>query len=300
MRADEGEDMKRLRDDPSRVVILGAGTGGLAMLEMLLQEELVNVVAVADHNPDAPGMARAAELGIATFTDVEEALVASAPCVAFNLTENEMVEAIAADILGAGGIIGGLEAKLMWRMVTDLQAAKEKLEFQASRDELTGLYNRRHMLAEMERELHQAIRYDIPFSLVVIDLDFFKKINDTYGHAAGDVVLKHIANLLRKGVRAADVVGRWGGEEFLVLLPHCTADNALHAAGKWLDTVRSQPVVMPSGETISLTFSAGIAAFKKEDASASIHEVIDLLLARADERLYAAKNAGRGCIVGDA
>lgn len=219
--------MKRLRDDPSRVVILGAGSGGLSMLELLSQESLVNVVAVVDHNPDAPGMALATELGISVYTDIEKALVSSAPCVAFNLTGNEMVEAIASDILGTGAVIGGLEAKLMWRMVTNLHDAKDRLEYQASHDELTGLYNRHHMLKEMERELNQAVRYEVPFSLVLIDLDYFKKVNDTYGHAAGDEVLKYVAQLLKKGARTTDVIGRWGGEEFLVLLPHSTAENAL-------------------------------------------------------------------------
>lgn len=166
--------MKRLRDDPSRVVILGAGSGGLSMLELLSQEELVDVVAVVDSNPDAEGMALAADLRIPVFTDIEKALVSSAPCVAFNLTNNEMVEAIVSDILGTGAVIGGLEAKLMWRMVTNLRDAKDKLEFQASHDELTGLYNRRHMLKEMARELNQAMRYEVPFSLALIDLDRFR------------------------------------------------------------------------------------------------------------------------------
>lgn len=291
--------MKHLRDDPSRVVILGAGSGGLAMLELLSQESLVDVVAVVDHNPDAEGMILAAKLKISTYTDVEKALVSSAPCVAFNLTENEMVEAIASDILGTGAVIGGLEAKLMWRMVTNLHDAKDKLEYQASHDELTGLYNRRHMLKEMERELNQTMRYKVPFSLVLIDLDHFKRVNDTYGHAAGDAVLKCVSRLLKKSARTTDVIGRWGGEEFLVLLPHSTAEDALKATEKWLADITLQPVAIPSGESVPVAFSAGVAAFKQDDASSSINEVIDRLLARADERLYKAKHAGRACVVGD-
>ncbi|MDX8403298.1 MAG: diguanylate cyclase [Mariprofundaceae bacterium] len=291
--------MKRLRDDPSRVVILGAGSDGLAMLELLSKERLVDVVAVVDYNPDAPGMACAAKLGVPTHTDIEKALVSNAPCVAFNLTGNEMVEAIASDILGTGAVIGGLEAKLMWRMVTNLRDAKDRLKFQASHDELTNLYNRRHMLKEMERELNQVMRYDVPFSLVLIDLDYFKNVNDTHGHAAGDVVLKYVAQLLKKGARTTDVIGRWGGEEFLVLLPHSTAGNASQAVEKWLKDVCHQPVSIPSGETVSVAFSAGIAAFKKDDVSASLNEVIDRLLARADEHLYEAKHAGRACVIGD-
>lgn len=291
--------MKHLRDDPHRVVVLGAGVGGLAMIDMLSQEDLVEIVAVVDYDPDAVGVKRANELRIPVYADMEEGLRASAPCVAFNVTGNEMVEAVASDILGAGGVIGGMEARLMWRMVTNLHEAKDKLEYQATHDELTGLYNRRHMLAEMERELNQVIRYHVPFSLALIDLDHFKRVNDTHGHAAGDTVLKHVTSLLKKSARNVDIIGRWGGEEFLVLLPHSEAGDARFAVEKWLDTVASDPVVISSELSITQTFSAGVATFGKGDALPDIQEVIDRLVARADEHLYSAKSAGRGLVVGD-
>jgi diguanylate cyclase (GGDEF)-like protein len=291
--------MKKLRDDPSRVVILGAGRGGAAMIDLLSQEDLVKIIAVVDHDPEARGLKRAAELGIAVYTDIEEALLASAPCVVFNLTGNEMVEAVASDILGTGAVIGGMEARLMWRMVNDLREAKEKLEFQATHDELTGLYNRRHMLAEMERELNQVIRYHVPFSLALLDLDHFKKVNDTHGHAAGDAVLKHVADKLKKSARNVDIMGRWGGEEFLILLPHSKGEDAIRAVEKWLNVVRSEPVEVASDISITPSFSAGVAAYDKSDASGDIQVVIDRVLARADEHLYRAKNAGRGRVTGD-
>lgn len=290
--------MEQLGRDSGRVVILGAGEGGSSMLELLLQDNAVDIVAIVDRNPEAPGLARAAELEIPIFYDIAEALVSSKPCIAFNLTEDEAVETVASDILGVGCVVGGLAAKLMWKMVTDLRHAKVRLEFQAAHDELTDLYNRRHMLNEMERGLHQAIRYGMPFSLALIDLDQFKRVNDLFGHAAGDMVLKHTAQLLRRNIRAADVIGRWGGEEFLVLLPHCTADDALRAVNKWLGIIQQRPVAIPAGESIRVSFSAGIVAYQQEDASADVSEVIDRLLARADERLYAAKHAGRACVVG--
>lgn len=291
--------MKHLRDDPHRVVILGAGGGGLAMIDMLSQEDLVEIVAIVDYDPAAAGVQRANELRIPVYTDMEEGLRASAPCVAFNLTGNEMVEAVASDILGTGAVIGGLEARLMWRMVTNLHEAKDKLEYQATHDELTGLYNRRHMLAEMERELNQVIRYHVPFSLALIDLDHFKRVNDTHGHAAGDTVLKHVAGLLKKNARNVDITGRWGGEEFLVLLPHSGAGDARVAVEKWLDAVASDPVFISSELSITQTFSAGVATFGEGDALPDIQEVIDRLVARADEHLYNAKSAGRRLVVGD-
>jgi len=266
------------------------------MLEMLLQEELVDVVAIVDRDPKAPGLARATELGIPTYARVEDALKACAPCVAFNLTADEKIEAAASEILGKGCVIGGLETRLMWKMVTDLRQAKEKLEFQATHDELTGLFNRRHMIGELERELNQSMRYGVPLSVALIDLDQFKKVNDVHGHAAGDVVLRHVAEKLKQHARATDVIGRWGGEEFLALLPHNNLDSATHAVIKWLESLHNTPIMTPSGEKLTITFSAGVAGFRQEEAG-SVHEIMDRLLSRADERLYIGKRSGRARIV---
>jgi len=291
--------MKRLREDPSRIVILGGGRGGAAMLEMLCDESLTEVVAVVDHNSDAPGIVQAKAMGIPIYTDVEKALVANAPCVAFNLTNNEMVEEIAYGVLGAGGVIGGLEARLLWRMVTDLKEAKKDLEYQANHDPLTGLYNRRFVMDQLDRELGQAIRYEFECSLVLIDLDYFKRVNDTYGHVAGDAVLKQVSGELQKSVRTVDVLGRWGGEEFIVLLPHTNVADAELATQQWLNRVREKPVTLASGEALDISFSAGVAGLLVKDGE-SVQQHIEMLLEKIDSRLYKAKDCGRACVVGDA
>jgi len=291
--------MKRLREDPSRIVILGGGRGGAAMLEMLCDESLTEVVAVVDHNSDAPGIVQAKAMGIPIYTDVEKALVANAPCVAFNLTNNEMVEEIAYGVLGAGGVIGGLEARLLWRMVTDLKEAKKDLEYQANHDPLTGLYNRRFVMDQLHRELGQAIRYEFECSLVLIDLDYFKRVNDTYGHVAGDAVLKQVSGELQKSVRTVDVLGRWGGEEFIVLLPHTNVADAELATQQWLNRVREKPVTLASGEALDISFSAGVAGLLVKDGE-SVQQHIEMLLEKIDSRLYKAKDCGRACVVGDA
>jgi len=291
--------MKRLREDPSRIVILGGGRGGAAMLEMLCDESLTEVVAVVDHNSDAPGIIQAKAMDIPIYTDVEKALIANAPCVAFNLTNNEMVEEIAYGVLGAGGVIGGLEARLLWRMVTDLKDAKKDLEYQATHDALTGLYNRRFVMDQLHRELSQAIRYGFECSLVLIDLDFFKRVNDSYGHSAGDLVLKQVSGELHENVRTADVIGRWGGEEFIVLLPHTNVADAELATQQWLNRVREKPVTLASGEALDVSFSAGVAGLFVKDG-ASVQQHIEALLEKVDSRLYKAKDCGRACVVGDA
>jgi len=289
--------MERLRGDASRIVILGAGRGGAAMLDMLDDEALTEVVAVVDYDEEALGMLKAKALGIATYTDVEEALVACAPCVAFNLTNNEMVEEIAYGVLGAGGVIGGLEARLIWRMVTDLKETKKDLEYQANHDALTGLYNRRYVMDQLQHEISQAIRYGFDCTLVLIDLDYFKRVNDTYGHAAGDAVLKQVADELQQNVRTSDVLGRWGGEEFIVLVPHTSVKDALSATQQWLAGVQKKPVVLSSGEELHVSFSAGVAGLTIEKDQ-SVEEHIEKLLEEVDNYLYQAKESGRACVVG--
>lgn len=290
--------MKRHKEDPRRVLILGAGEGGNAVLEMLLEEELVEVVGIVDVDPAAPGLAAAKQLNIPIYEDFEVALEACAPCVAFNLTHNEMIEQVAADLLGAGAVIGGLEARLLYHMFSKLQAAKDELNFQATHDHLTGIYNRRCLLQKMEAGLEEAARYKFPYSVVLLDLDHFKNINDTYGHEAGDTVLKETTRMLQSSVRNVDILGRWGGEEFVVLLPHTHATDTMRAAAHWLHNIASSPMDMGQGAKKQITFSAGVACYEEGFGEHSLREEADRLLAVADQRLYQAKQAGRKCVIG--
>ena len=289
--------MGLLREDPHRALILGGGEGGLAIFEMLRDEELVDIVGVADRDPNAPAMVRARDMGIPTYEDIGEAVKQSAPCVAFNLTGNEMVENVAAEILGAGGVIGGLEARLILRMINRLKEAKARLRFEATHDPLTGIYNRRHMQQLLHDGLAQARRYGFPYSIALLDLDHFKRVNDTHGHAAGDAVLRHATGVLRSTIREADILGRWGGEEFLVLLPHAPEARAARAARKWLDRLRAAPAELPDGTALPVSFSAGVAGFDPDQAAETTDAEAERLLHVADERLYAAKAAGRGCVM---
>jgi len=293
--------MGQLKEDPRRALILGGGRSGAAIFDMLQQEELVDVVGLADKRSDAPAMLLAQQQGIPTYCDIEEAVRSSAPCVVFNLTGNEMVEDVAAEILGAGGVIGGLQAKLILKMVNRLLDAKEKLFFEATHDPLTGAYNRRHILTAMNEGIAQAKRYSFPYSVVLIDLDHFKSVNDTYGHPVGDAVLKSVVNTLQMNIRDTDILGRWGGEEFLVVLPHMPEVQAIVAAEKWLTKVTSEPLVLSDGSHIPISFSAGVAEFSSGDnATMPIEQNVDLLLHLVDEYLYKAKAAGRNRVVGSA
>jgi len=289
----QGESMATLREDPHRAVILGAGEGGTAVLEMLLEEELVTVLGIVDRDPSAPGLKLAEEHGVAVYADVERALKKCAPCVAFNMTGNEMVEAVVAETLGSGGVIGGMEANLILKMINNLKEAKEELKFQASHDPLTGLRNRRYMMEQLNQGVSQALRYRHPFTVVMLDLDHFKKVNDVHGHAAGDKVLSHMARVLRGGMRDSDMPGRWGGEEFIILLPHTDIKGAQHAAEQWLEHLTAAPLVLASGIPVSVSFSAGVASLDVMKSGGDIKTVIDELLHMADGRMYLAKEQGR-------
>ncbi len=288
--------MVQLREDPYRVLILGGGQGGSAIFEMLQNENLVEVVGIVDRNPDAPAMTLAREHDIPTYRDIEEAARNCMPCMAFNLTGNKRVGDIAASILGTGSIIGGLEAELILKMINRLRDTKEKLRFEATHDPLTGIYNRRHILVLLKNGIAQSRRYGFPYSAVSIDLDHFKLVNDTYGHPAGDAVLKSITHTLQSNIRDADAIGRLGGEEFLILLPHTPVNQATVACRKWLASITSKPVTLPDGSAIPVSFSAGIAAFSPNTVKTSLEIDVENLLHIADQRLYQAKEAGRSCV----
>jgi diguanylate cyclase (GGDEF)-like protein len=200
---------------------------------------------------------------------------------------------VAAEILGAGGIIGGMEARLMYRMITNLKDAKEELHYEASHDPLTSLYNRRHILQQMQQGVSQALRYKHDFTIVMFDLDHFKQVNDVYGHAGGDLVLSNMAEMLRTNVRDSDIPGRWGGEEFIVLLPHTGLDGARKAAEQWLKLLNGSPVDLDGGQSVSVSFSAGVATLDLTAKQEGIKAVMEHLLHVADERMYHAKALGR-------
>jgi len=289
-----------LRETRHRAVIIGAGQGGVAMIELLLGEEMVTIAAVADTNPEAPGMSLARRHGIPTYGSVEEALRDNAPCVAFNLTHDNAVEQLAVEILGAGSVVGGLEANLVWRMVTNLQMAKEELRYHAMHDALTGLYNRRYMGDQLRQGIAQALRYGFVFSVVLLDVDHFKQVNDTYGHAVGDSVLQGVAQSLQQGLRSADTLGRWGGEEFIIALPHTGHEGARQVAEHCLQRVSAQPMPMGQAGLRVMTLSAGVATFDPQILQeVPAEQVVDRLLALADTRLYAAKAAGRARVEGE-
>jgi diguanylate cyclase (GGDEF)-like protein len=173
------------------------------------------------------------------------------------------------------------------RLQNELVNARERLRDLAMRDSLTGVWNRRSILDILERERSRARRENVPVGVLLLDLDHFKAVNDTYGHTAGDAVLQEAARRLTGSVRPYDGVGRYGGEEFLVVLPGCDTAAVLNRANAMRTGIGSEPV-NADGAEIRVTASFGCTVFRPAD-EIPIGDVIRA----ADEALYDAKHQGR-------
>ncbi|MGF2687632.1 diguanylate cyclase [Marinobacter sp. DUT-3] len=159
------------------------------------------------------------------------------------------------------------------------------LTYQAVHDQLTGLYNRHKIESFMDQEVARCTRYGSTFSLIIFDLDHFKSINDRFGHNEGDAVLSSVSSLVSNGIRESEIAGRWGGEEFLIILPETSLDSAVPVADRLRSSIESHRFSIPEPVTISV----GVAAFRPGDTP---HELIQ----RADAALYSAKESGRNCV----
>jgi two-component system, cell cycle response regulator len=173
------------------------------------------------------------------------------------------------------------------RMHDQILDAKERLAALAVRDDLTELFNYRYLQTRVSDEFKRAERYREPLSCVMVDIDYFKRINDRYGHDAGDGALREVASRLRKAVREVDVVARYGGEEFLLVLPSTNFSGALAVAERVWRSIGGEAFVLAGGEE-RVTASVGVAVFPSRDIKTK-----DQLLKAADRALYQAKHEGR-------
>ncbi len=198
--------------------------------------------------------------------------------------------------LNAGMRIISLEADLkrqqreLHKANAELAILNRKLEVMATTDELTGLANRREAMTQLKAGWAACRQKDQPFSCIMLDIDHFKECNDTYGHDAGDEVLRQTAGLLKRVARAGDLVCRFGGEEFLVLCPNAGEETALQTAHRLLVAIESNDIHL-AGSVLRITISAGVAAPGEHTDTA------EDLLKSADQALYLAKHGGRNRVV---
>ena len=174
--------------------------------------------------------------------------------------------------------------------MNEIQVLQSDLREQAIRDPLTKLHNRRYLKETLSRELSRAMREQYPVSFLLLDIDHFKTVNDTYGHAAGDFVLKEIAEHLLEFTRTGDIVCRYGGEEFLVVFPNTKEQDAFFIADRLRATIQKS-IIYVDRHVISITVSAGISEFPSHGQYEA------LILETADKALYHAKYNGRNQVV---
>lgn len=195
---------------------------------------------------------------------------------------------IVAAILLAGGGFVLMVARLSDMTTRDIVRIAS-LEHDIMRDPMTGAYNRRYLESQLDEEISRARRSNCSLSALMIDLDHFKHVNDTYGHQIGDDVIRHVSSLIMSQIRVSDILVRYGGEEFLVLTPDSASADANDLGNRLLHHIRSQSLTLPTGTILAATASIGVATLGDADTQAAF-------LRRADEALYEAKRAGRDTV----
>ncbi|MCP4177645.1 MAG: diguanylate cyclase [bacterium] len=181
--------------------------------------------------------------------------------------------------------------KKLKKALSDLSKYNVQLKLLSETDELTQTYNRRAFLDILNEKIETTTDYKKSFSFAMLDIDHFKKINDTYGHLAGDDILKAFIKILRDNIKNNDIIGRYGGDEFLILLTECPINNAIFLTNKIISSVRAYEYKIKDNKTIKLSCSAGICQYNGETT--------DELISKADDMLYAAKEKGRDRLEAD-
>ena len=179
-----------------------------------------------------------------------------------------------------------VHARQTWNLMKEKEHLQEELARMAIYDYLTEVLTRRALMELLEAEIQRTTRYERDLSVMIVDIDHFKRVNDSYGHIVGDAVLRKVAQVLRKAVRRSDTVGRYGGEEFVIILPETPLEKALMLAEKLRKQIAAAAVKHEGQKLNAVTVSIGVAQYD-EDSS------VDHLINRSDQWLYKAKENGR-------
>ncbi|HTX73676.1 MAG TPA: diguanylate cyclase [Rectinemataceae bacterium] len=246
-------------------------------------EEWPDWAGIRDAAPGgAPGLAPGAAPGGTWRSLVQLPLLVGDRVVGLLGLRSEIPGAFGPEQIEALRIIGSYAA-----IAIENHGLFRKVQELASQDPLTGLRNRRSIMSALGDEYRQFRRYGRPVAVVMLDADRFKSVNDRHGHDAGDAALVYLAAVLRREARSSDLIGRYGGEEFLLVLPDSTLDGALVCAERFRSALADSPLQLPDGRGLKLTASFGVSLFRSED------EGPEAALGRADRALYRAKSEGR-------
>ncbi len=270
-------------------LVLVESMSGLAPQYIALQKPWLGPYATCDHQLICPGALDARSIAMIPLTHRGKLLGSINIC---SSDPSRFTRGQATDFVAHLGVIASY--------CIENTINRARLLRSGFTDVLTGWNNRRYLSVRLVEELARARRDQTSLVCLMLDIDRFKRINDTWGHAAGDAVLKELAQRIESQVRASDVAARYGGEEFVVLLPATNVAAAQRLADRIRDEVAASPIELPNGEAIGITASIGIAAVSPRDEDQDLKTVGDALVARADVALYAAKAAGRDRVVVEA
>ncbi len=261
---------------------------GMAPQYAALRHPWLGAYAACDHQMLCPGARGLASIAIIPLTHRQQLLgsinLGSADAGRFT-------RAHAADFLAHLGVIASF--------CVENVVNRARLLRSGFTDVLTGWHNRRYLQVRLKEELARARRDQSHLVCLMLDIDHFKRVNDTWGHAAGDAVLQELANRIDVQVRASDVAARYGGEEFIVLLPDTDSKRAVKIAERIRKSVASSPYALPGGESITVTASIGAAGITPGKDAKDLKTMAESLIARADVALYRAKSAGRDQVAVD-
>ena len=271
-----------------RVLVIGAGRGGTAMIDLFLDDPQIKIVGIIDTNPQAPALAIAAKHGIHSFTNLAEAIEACRPCLAFNLTGDDSVTSYVAEQLDGSNVVGGFQARFLWKVITRLKQTNEQILKLAQHDTLTALPNRTLFYDRLNQAMTRASRDKGSFAILYIDLDDFKNVNDTIGHDAGDALLREAAKRITACVRKSDTVARMGGDEFTVIISNVRTPASVERVAKKIIANLASPFDLKAN-VCSVGASIGIAFYPDNGETAS------QLVKVADDAMYAAKSSGKNC-----
>ena len=275
--------LQRITD--REIVLLEAGRA--EEIQNALDKGRIDLVLMDNQMPGKSGMEWLAEIAEKQLAPVVMLTGSGSEEVAVQALQEGAVGYLPKSSLSPKKLVKTIDAALdKWTRLQQAMADKEKLERLATFDSLTGLYNRRAILGKLRELINLANRYKEDFSLSMLDIDHFKKVNDRYGHLTGDDVLEKVAALIRGTIRDTDIAGRYGGEEFIIILPQATLSSAWVVAERLRSIIEQAEMKDPAGNVFAITVSQGLAEWERgEDAHS--------LISRSDEALYKAKEKGR-------
>jgi diguanylate cyclase (GGDEF)-like protein len=267
------------------VVLLEAGW--VEEIQNALDKGRIDLVLMDNQMPGKSGMEWLAEIAERQLAPVVMLTGSGTEEIAVQALQEGAVGYLSKNNLSQEKLVNAIDAALdKWGRLRQARADREELERLANFDPLTGLYNRQAILGKLHELINRAKRYKEDFSLSMLDIDHFKKVNDRYGHLSGDEVLEKIAALIRRNIRDTDIAGRYGGEEFIIILPQADLSSAMVVAERIRNIIANAEMKDTDGNVFAITVSMGLSSWEAgEDAHS--------LISRADEALYKAKENGR-------